>query len=119
VQQLAPQEEQRLVTDQLLTATEQLRRLTDELLRNGTNQSPGLGYATSQEAMVLDSGTEDAGKRWPSAAWEKIKAAIKKALPWLWGMISKLVTIKEWTLTGTVGGIPGLPEASVSVTFGR
>ncbi len=118
--QVALQEQQRLVVEQLLAAVEQLRRLVDELLRNGTNQGPGLGYAASQQATVIDTEIADASKRWPSSPWDKIKDEVKKVLVRLWGMISKLLTVKEWTLTGKVGtGILGLAEASVSVAFGR
>ena len=44
------------------------------------------------------------------------------ALPHLWVLISKLVHVKVWAVSGGVkGGIPafGLAEAGVSVTFGR
>jgi hypothetical protein len=112
-------DQQQVVIEQLLTATQQLRSLIGELMKNGTSQGPGLGYATVQQATVMDAEAEDGGRRWPGPAWEKIKDEIKKILPWLWSMISKLVTVKEWTLTGTVGGFPGLAPASVSVTFGR
>jgi hypothetical protein len=118
--QAAPQEQQRLVAEQLQAAVQQLRRLVDELLRNGTNQGPGLSYAAQQQATVIDSETADASKRWPSSAWDKIKDEVKRVLARLWGMISKLVTVKEWTLSGKVGtGILGLAEACVSVTFGQ
>ena len=49
-------------------------------------------------------------------------AAVRGALPHLRVLISRLVHVKEWTVSGGVkGGIPafGLSEAGVSVTFGR
>jgi hypothetical protein len=75
---------------------------------------------TSQQATVTVTEATDASKRWHSSAWDKIKAEIEKVLDRLWSMISKLVTVKEWTLTGKVGtGVLGLAEASVSVTSSR
>lgn len=120
--QVALQEQQQLVTEQLLAAVQQERHLIDELINNGTNQGPGVAYAAQQQATVIDTETTDASQRWPSSAWEKIKAEVKKVLARLWSVISKLVTVKEWTLTGKVGTpglLFGLAEASVSVTFGR
>jgi hypothetical protein len=116
------QEQERLAVEQLLAAVQQERRLIDELLKNGTNQGPGLGYAASTQAAVIDTETADAAERWPSSTWEKIMAAVKRVSRRLWSMISKLVTVKEWALSGKVGTpgpLLGLFEASVSVTFGR
>lgn len=121
-QQVVLQEQQWLATEQLLAAVQQERHLVDELLANGIDQGPGVAFAAQQQATVIDTETADASKRWPSSAWDKIKAEVKKVLTRLWGMISKLVTVKEWTLTGKVGTpgpLLGLAEASVSVTFGR
>ena len=115
-------EQQQLAVEQLLAAVQQERLLVDELLSNGTNQGPGLGYAASTQATVIDTETADAAQRWPSSAWEKIKAEVKRVLARLWSMISKLLTVKEWALSGKVGTpgpLLGLAEASVSVTFGR
>ena len=116
------QEQQRLAVEQLLAAVQQERLLIDELLRNRTNQGPGLSYAASTQAAVIDTETADAAERWPNSAWEKIKAAVKRVSARLWSMISKLVTVKEWALSGKVGTpgpLVGLFEASISVTFGR
>jgi hypothetical protein len=120
--QVFVQEQQRLAVEQLLAAVQQERLLIDELLRNGTNQGPGLAYAASTQATVIDTEVADEAERNPSSLWEKIKAEVRRVLARLWSMISKLLTVKEWALSGKVGTpgpLLGLAEASVSVTFGR
>jgi hypothetical protein len=101
--QVALQDQQQVAIEQLMAAVRQLHRQLDELVSNGTNQDPGLSYATSQQAMVIEAETADHSRQWPGSAWEKIKRVLARALKRLWSMISKLVRVKEWTLSGKIG----------------
>ena len=116
------QEQQLIAIERLLEAIQQLRLLIDELIKDGANQGPSLGYAASMQATVIETEIPDAAEQQPDSAWEKIKEQFKRVLARLWGMISKLLTVKEWALSGKVrapGPLLGLAEASVTVTFGR
>jgi hypothetical protein len=46
-----------------------------------------------------------------------IMQKLKLTREWLWSMIINLATIREWSLGGKVK-VPGLAEASLTVTFG-
>jgi len=94
----------------------------DELLQAGTGQPPDRAFRLAAGHTALADDVEDAqaeAEDDKESIWDKIKRWLRKAGRKLWAMISRLVTVKEWTLTGTAGGsVLGLAQASISVTFG-
>lgn len=94
-----------------------------ELAEAGGGQPPGRAFelVAEQEALVddvQDAEAEAGGKG--TGFWRKIMDWLGKAGRRLWVMISRVTTVKEWSITGTVGnGVLGLAGASISVTFGQ
>ncbi len=51
--------------------------------------------------------------------WNILKQKIGSIASHLWSVVSQLVTVKEWKLTGTLGGgVLGLTGVAVEITFG-
>jgi DNA-binding transcriptional MerR regulator len=100
----------------------------DELLRAGSGQPPDRAFRLAAGQTALTGDVEDAqqdaedeqeAEDGKESIWDKIKRWLKRAGRKLWAMISRLVTVKEWSLTGTAGtSVLGLAQASISVTFG-
>jgi hypothetical protein len=101
----------------------EVRRLADtarELVAQGPDQAPDLAFSATAQMTALRSDIRRARKRFSAnSAWKKIWDMLKDLPKRLLSMISHLVKVKEWSLTGQVGtGVLGLAQASISVTFG-
>jgi hypothetical protein len=94
----------------------------DEVLQAGAGQSPGGAFQLMAGQAALADDVEDAeesGQGSGQSFWARIKRWLGRAGRKLWSMISGLVRVKEWSLTGKMGtGVLGFAEASISVTFG-
>ena len=113
-------EQQLEMVAQVQSAVQQMQLAVAEMLRIGAGQDPGLGFTAVTQAESARSGTKYARKRWPGRLWDAAWDRLRKIFPLLWAIIGELVTVKEWTVGGQVGGgIFGFASASVSVTFGK
>jgi hypothetical protein len=114
--------EMREEIDRLTVSVEAQIAAVRETLRAGSGQSPdrALQLTAGQAALVEDVNDAEASARGAGQSlWDKIRHWLGRAGRKLWAMITHLVRVKEWSLTGTVGtGVLGLAEASISVTFG-
>lgn len=100
----------------------------DELLQAGPGQPPDLAFRLAAGHAALADDVEDAqaeaeedeeAAEDKESIWARIRRWLGRAGRKLWTMISRLVTVREWSLTGTVGtSVLGLAGASISVTFG-
>ena len=82
------------------------------MLARRAGQPPDLGCHAVSTARALKAEPKCARKKWPGGVWDKIWTKLKTARPPLWSMISHLLTVKEWTVSGQPGsGVFGLPEA--------
>jgi hypothetical protein len=109
--------------DRLAAAVDALSRTVAALLeelragRSGGSLAP----VAMVQRPVADGAVAEAETMAPDGAVRRMLQAIKRLLDrageWLWSMIIQLVTIREWTLGGKVK-VPGLAEASLTVTFG-
>ena len=94
----------------------------DELLQAGSGQVPDRAFRLAAGHAVLADDIEDTGveaKDEVKGIWKKVKDWMHKAGLKLWALISRLVKVKEWSISGTVGtGVLGLAQANISVTFG-
>jgi hypothetical protein len=98
---------------------QRLIALLDEILRRGPNQGPDLGCQAASKAKVLKEETRRARKKWPGRVWDRIWDKLKTVLPRIWSMISSLLTVKEWTISGQAGStLFGLAQVGISITFG-
>jgi hypothetical protein len=74
--------------------------------------------AVSAYAEAIRADAEMAHSRW-GAARTRVWEAVKRMLPRLWALISQLLHVKEWTVSGQLKSDPfGFASASVTVTFG-
>jgi hypothetical protein len=93
----------------------------DEVLQAGPGQPPDGSFrlVTGHSTLVDDAGdAETAAQDKDKSLWQQIRDWLKKAGRKLWDMISRLLKVKEWSITGTAGtGLLGLAQASISVTF--
>ena len=72
------------------------------------------------KSQALKAETKLARKRWPDHAWDKIWDKLKTVLPRIWSMISHLLAVEEWKVSGQAGtGMFGLAQVGVEITFGR
>jgi hypothetical protein len=124
--------------DYLRDAVHQTRDDVDELVAAGAGQSSAKALETMttmaaiQDGVAeMQAGAENAGTAGGNSiapasqalatpvsktlAW--IMKALNRAAKWLWTLISRLVTPTGWSLSGGIG-MPGLANASISVTFG-
>lgn len=95
----------------------------DEMVQAGTGQPPGGAFKAVAGQKVLVDDVENAAEAEADSGrqrfWDRIKFWLDRAGVKLWALISRLVTVKEWSLAGTVGtGVLGLGQVSISVTFG-
>ena len=91
-----------------------------DLAARGPNQQPDLAFSATTQMTALQSDVKYARKRFSAVStWTKIWENLKRVVPRLWSLISHLVKVKEWSVTGQVGtGVFGFAQASISVTFG-
>jgi hypothetical protein len=93
----------------------------DKVLNGGPQQPPGQAFQLMAAQVALADDVEDAEESAESEGrrfWANIRRKLERAAKKLWAMISHLLRVKEWSLTGTVGtGVLGFGEASISVTF--
>lgn len=107
------------VSDQVLSAVQQMQLEVAEMLRKGAGQDPGPGFSAAAHAASARGGTKYARKRWPGRLWDAAWDALRRMFPLLWSIIGHLVKVKEWTVGGQVGtGWFGFAQANISVTFG-
>ena len=108
----------------LRDGVEELDTTVTELARGGQAQDPSRAFTatTGLNALTSEAETakEDANEESPERSLlSRIWKSLKKVAPHLWSMISHLLAVKEWSVTGTVGtGILGFANGSISVTFG-
>jgi hypothetical protein len=101
----------------------ELAAAINEFVAAGPGQPPGAAYRMATQHAELEEDTADAEDkiRGRAKSWlDKITEALLRVGKYLWRMISRLVTVKEWSLTGEINtGVLGLGKASISVTFGK
>ena len=97
---------------------QQLIALLKEMFQRGPNQGPDLGCQAASKARALKEETKRAKKRWPGRVWDEIWDKLKTILPRIWSMISRLLAVKEWTVSGQAGDLFGLAQVGISITFG-
>lgn len=97
---------------------QQLIALLDEMLQRGPGQGPDLGWQAASTAKALKEETRRERKKLPGRVWDRIWDELKRVLPRIWSMISHLLTVKEWTISGQAGTVFGLAQVGISITFG-
>lgn len=115
--------------ENLLSTADQTLQLVNKLVEEKTE---GLAVLSLNSVSVLEAEFEalDAQANAPTAppslrnAWNKIKGivatAIKAVSKHLWQIIVTALTLKEWTVKGTLGsGIFGLASVEVGLKFGK
>jgi hypothetical protein len=114
-------EEQVTLAEQIAPEVRQLTGTATELVAQGTDQEPDLAFSAAAQMAALRSDLRFAKKRYSvNRAWKKIWEVLTRAAPRLWSLISHLVKVKEWSVTGEIGtGVLGLAQARISVTFGK
>jgi hypothetical protein len=114
--------ERREQITRLIARTDGQTTDADALLLAGAGQAPDRAFQVVAGQAAFADDIEDAEATAPDGEhtiWARIRHWLGRAGRKLWAMISRLVKVKEWSLTGTVGtGVLGLAEASISVTFG-
>jgi hypothetical protein len=112
--------EQLDLAKQIAPEVSQVQNTAKEIYKRGPDQEPGLALAAAAEMSAAASDSKRARKRFPNKVWQEIMDLLESAFPKLWSLISHLVKVKEWSVTGKVGTGPlGMLEASISVTFGK
>jgi hypothetical protein len=104
-----------------------LVQISDELPTAGTGQASSLGLEAVTTGSVIEDDLveiQDAAGSVATASGRIVSKTLawvmriwKRSAKWLWNLISHLLTPKEWSFTGGIG-MPGLVNASISVTFG-
>jgi hypothetical protein len=126
-----------LPTEKVLSAADQIRDVLgslEEELRSGPSTQTetfamlALNSIAVLEAdlEVLDTTTTNAVTSVPAALsiWQKIKNAVKNAIKaisqHLWQIVCTALTLKEWTVKGSLGSsIFGLGSVEISLKFGK
>ncbi len=105
--------------EQVTESVNRLQDTVDALLAAGTGQDPGTAFSAQQQVAALSEDVKSGRKRWHSPHWDAAWDWVRKLSKRLWSMLSHLLRVKEWTVTGQVGTGPwGLAGAGISVTFG-
>jgi hypothetical protein len=101
-------------------------QIADEMFTAGPGQPPSLGLEAVTTASLMEDGLveiQDAAGSVATASGNIVYKTLtwvmkiwKRNAKWLWNLISSLLTPKEWSFTGGIG-LPGLVNASISVTF--
>ena len=96
-----------------------LERMVGALMEQGPDQDPGTGAAAMQTTEMLADEVQAAESANPRSMWVRVLDMIKSVSKHLWSMISHLLKIKEWTVSGDGGlSLLGLAKVGISVTFG-
>jgi hypothetical protein len=112
--------------EQLLTDLDQLAALLEDQRANAdpdrqSRQALALAaYVTAimNDAQdIADAVTSTAPGSALAKAVDRILKLIKRAARWIFSLIARMATPKEWTLQ-TQLSLPGLGQASISITFG-
>jgi hypothetical protein len=112
-------EEQLTLLRELLVELDRLRASVDLLEAGGSGQGPSAAVAVAAHVEAIRADAETAHNRW-KAGWTRVWEAVKRMLPQLWVLISGLLHVKEWTVSGQLKSDSfGLASASVTVTFAR
>lgn len=113
-------EEQVVRAEQIAPEVHELKDTASELVARGPDQAPDLAFSATAQMTALRSDVRRARKRYSgNSAWKRIWEMLKELPQRLLSLISHLVKVKEWSVTGQVGtGVLGLAQASISVTFG-
>lgn len=98
----------------------QLIALLDEMLEAGRGQGPTLGCEAVSTAQAVTGEAKRERKRSPGHAWDRIWHILKTVLRRIWSMISHLLAVKEWKVSGRAGnGLFGLAQVGIEITFGE
>lgn len=90
-----------------------------ETLHAGTGQSPGRALNLMEDHKDLEADVEATTEGEDETLRRTIKTWLIKAGLRLWGMIRRLLKVKEWSLSGEVGSpVFGFAKATISITFG-
>jgi hypothetical protein len=113
-------EEQVDLAVQIAPEVHQLKDTANELVARGPDQAPDLAFSATAQMSALRSDVRRARKRFSAnRVWKSVWDMLKELPQRLLSLISHLVKVKEWSVTGQVGtGMLGLAQASISVTFG-
>lgn len=110
--------------DNVKQATSDLVKDIERLVDPNTSGRPGDGLAilttasaVDEELRDLDQVDEASGSGPVAKLVNSIKTLWNKAMRWLKSIISRLLTPKEWTISGGVTML-GWANAQISVTFG-
>ncbi|WP_367321801.1 hypothetical protein [Streptomyces sp. HUAS ZL42] len=110
----------------------QLKSSTDDIMRD-IERITGDGYApTPQDGLIMVTtvtavrGDVDTAQRVAAESGKpriakivaKIRALLDRAAEWIQSLISRLLTPKEWTISGGIT-FAGMANASISITFGE
>jgi hypothetical protein len=107
-------------TQQIRQSVRLLKAIIRDLIAEGVDQSPDLAFRATAQMQATSDNVKRSRKRFGKGKWDAIWDAVRNAASWLWSLISHLVKVKEWTVTGQLGlGAIGLAQASISVTFGE
>jgi hypothetical protein len=105
---------------QIRQSVQLLMAIIRDLIAEGVDQSPDLAFRATAQMQATSDNVKRSRKRFGKGKWDAIWDAVRNAASWLWSLISHLVKVKEWTVTGQLGlGAIGLAQASISVTFGE
>jgi hypothetical protein len=108
------------IADQIASSIDQLTAGAKGLVARGLDQKPDLAFSVVAQMAAVETEVKDARERLPTTGtWMRVWAILKRVSLRLWSLISHLVKVKEWSVTGEVGtGVLGLAKASISVKFG-
>jgi hypothetical protein len=113
------QEEQRRQARLIDGQLARLDQAAGSLLAAGPGQDPGPGFAVTQLASAARLEVKSGRRQFPGVRWDAAWDWMKRLYRRLWSMLSHLLHVKEWSVTGQVGTGPlGLASASLAVTFG-
>jgi hypothetical protein len=102
-----------------MTLNGRLEAIVGALMRQGVDQDPGTGAAAMQTTEMLTDEIQAAEQVNPRSLWNRMLDTIKSLSKHLWSMISHLLKVKEWTLSGEAGvSLLGLAKVGITVTFG-
>jgi hypothetical protein len=94
-----------------VSAVAQMQALESDVNGIETNLSDPVARSAAVSAQGLTSGA--------AAILSGVKKALGRGWKRLWSLISHLLTVKEWSVSGQAGtGILGFASATIKVTFG-